>query len=244
MWLLHSASCPPLHSLIIRVLDGTDKLKMIFILDPTAIPEVDHLVVQYGMPVLCSIFYMARTYAYGLHRKKLIITGRWPYATDKSNQINSHSVAGEDDRTRTVEYEPARARARTQERGVVANMTREQDPHAINQTVDICPDVPLPQDPAIFITVGPEQGGLPGCAGHVAALDHLAGVVVGSCVERSMLGCSGSSPASPTRNTFLAPEIDTHSEGTPWSPSDTALSVHQQDCYSFQQILAHSRLDF
>ena len=125
---------------------------------------------------------------------------------------------------------------------MVANMTREQDPHAINQTVNICPDVPLPQDPAIFITVGPEQGRLPGCAGHVAALARQGGVVDGSCVQRS--GCSGNSPASLIRNTFLAPVTDTHSEVTPWSPCGAALPVYQQDCYSFQHFLGHSRLDF
>ena len=162
MWLLKSAQYPPLHTFIIRVLEGTDKLKMLFILDPTAIPEVDHLIVLYGMPVLGTIFYMARTYAYGLHRKKLIILGRWPYATNnencsfKINQINSDSFAGRDDMTKTVEYEPlVTACVGTKQRVKVATMTRDQHTLAISLTGDDDPPGEnLLQDPAIHAVGG------------------------------------------------------------------------------------------
>ena len=101
MWQYMAAQYPELQSLVRQVLQGPDILKMIFILDPTSISAVDHLVQQYGMQVLDLIFNMTMSFAYGLHRKKLIIIGRWPYATQNENcsynnsdKINSHTVAG------------------------------------------------------------------------------------------------------------------------------------------------------
>ena len=43
------------------------------------------------------VFAMVRTYAYGLHRKKLILVGKWPYATineNCNNHDNQIAVAG------------------------------------------------------------------------------------------------------------------------------------------------------
>ena len=87
-------------------------------------------------------------------------------------------------------------------------------------------------DLAISAIVGSGQRGLSGSSGQAAALDHLAGVVDDSCVERSMLGSGGNYPAFFNRDTSLAPDNVTPSEGTPWSPSGTALSVHQQGLLS------------
>ena len=44
--------------------------------------------------MLDTVFYMCRTFAYALHRRKLVITGKWPFATnnlsnnDHNNQTN------------------------------------------------------------------------------------------------------------------------------------------------------------
>lgn len=72
---------------------------MKFILDPTSMPDIICLLQTYGKGVLDIVFYMSRTYAYGLHRKRLILIGKWPYATKDENctnvgQINSAIVAG------------------------------------------------------------------------------------------------------------------------------------------------------
>ena len=51
-------------------------------------PEIICLYQTYGMPVLDIVYYMTRTYVYGLHRKKLILTGKWPYSTKDLNYCN------------------------------------------------------------------------------------------------------------------------------------------------------------
>ena len=58
---------------------------MKFILDTTAIPEIVTLYQTFGREVLDIVYHMTRTFAYGIHRKKLILTGRWPYATKHQN---------------------------------------------------------------------------------------------------------------------------------------------------------------
>ena len=89
------------------------------------------------------------------------------------------------------------------------------------------------QEPVILATVGPKQGDQPGCAGHVAALDHLAGVVDSSCVERSLLGYHGDPPTCVSRDSSLAPTDVTDSEDNPWSPCGAAPPVSQQCSASF-----------
>ena len=83
----------------------------------------------------------------------------------------------------------------------------------------------LPCDTATLATVGPEQGGLAGLAGHADALDHLAGVVDGGLLDRSLLGYTGNPPISASRNSSLAPANITH---IPWSSCGAALPVSQQ----------------
>ena len=83
---------------------------MAFILDPTSLNEIVGLYLTHGMQVLEIVFSMCRTYAYGLHRKKLILVGKWPYATRDENcsnfnyQINSTNVEGTMTRTSIRNY--------------------------------------------------------------------------------------------------------------------------------------------
>jgi hypothetical protein len=77
---------------------------MAFILDPSSVNEIYQLYQGFEMQVLEIVFSMCRTYAYGLHRKMLILVGKWPYATRDENcnfkyQINSPIVAGTMPRT-------------------------------------------------------------------------------------------------------------------------------------------------
>ena len=60
-------------------------------------PEIIQLSQDIGWQVIETVFYMYRTYAYGLHRKKLIVVGKWPYSTRNENciiQNNLPSVSG------------------------------------------------------------------------------------------------------------------------------------------------------
>ena len=97
MWLDKAASIPPLLQLVTRVLASPASTQMKFILDPISIPEIVQLCQALGWQALECLFYMIRTYAYGLHRKKLIIIGKWPYSTKNENcnvQSNLLSVSG------------------------------------------------------------------------------------------------------------------------------------------------------
>ena len=212
MWVQRAVRYPALYSLVLQVLQGTDTLKMLFILDPTAIPAVDHLVIEYGMEVLDLIYHMSMSYAYGLHRKKLIITGRWPYATNNENcqqfnkiQINSVSVAGGTERP-GVDLVPL---PESSSCGGTASMSDE------NTNLE----------PATLATAEPEQGGLPRCTGHASALDHLGGVEDGTCVDRSILGYSGNLPTCHSTNTSLVPSNFPHSGDTPLLSCGAALPM-------------------
>ena len=84
------------------------------------------------------------------------------------------------------------------------------------------------QEPAVVAKVGPDQVGLPGCAGHVAALDRQDGVVDGSWMEGSVHAFSGNPNISVRNDTSPAFANVTYSEDTPWSTSGAALPVSQQ----------------
>ena len=97
MWLIKAAMIPPLLQIVTRVLASPASTQMKFILDPISIPEIIRLCQALGWQALECLFYMIRTYAYGLHRKKLIIIGKWPYSTKNENcnvQSNLLSVSG------------------------------------------------------------------------------------------------------------------------------------------------------
>ena len=101
MWLAKAAALPSLHSLIVQVLRSSPAMKMTFLLDPTSIPAIISLYQTNGVAVIDDVFFMTRTFAYALHRKKLILTGKWPYSTknenfcpDNSEYSNSLIIAG------------------------------------------------------------------------------------------------------------------------------------------------------
>ena len=99
MWLEKAAVLPPLHVIVSQVITSSPARKMKFILDPSSMAEIIFLFQTFGKGVLDIVYYMARTYAYGLHRKRLILIGKWPYATkdencNNVNQIKTLDVAG------------------------------------------------------------------------------------------------------------------------------------------------------
>ena len=103
MWLSKAASIPPLLQLVNRVLASPAVTRMKFILDPTSMPAIIKLSQDLGWQVLETVFYMTRTYTYGLHRKKLIVVGKWPYSTRNENcniQNNLFSFSGTETATK------------------------------------------------------------------------------------------------------------------------------------------------
>ena len=78
MWLSRSAQFPPLYHFIQFILATPSSAQVQFILDPTAFPEMINLIQFYGQPLIDHVFYLVRTFAYNIHRQKLILIGRWP----------------------------------------------------------------------------------------------------------------------------------------------------------------------
>ena len=78
LWLDKSSQSPGLLQMLKMVLKSAPPVQVQFILDPTIFDGVKMLVELYGMPVLSHIMYLTRTYAYYMHREKLILHGRWP----------------------------------------------------------------------------------------------------------------------------------------------------------------------
>ena len=96
LWLERSTASPALHQLIRLVLSSPPSVQVQFILDPTLFDGINMLVEIYGLPILEHVLYLTRTYAYYIHREKLIMLGRWPgdhgrrqqpSSPDKSNPI-------------------------------------------------------------------------------------------------------------------------------------------------------------
>ena len=71
MWLERAAILPLLQAYIVQLLASPTAVKMAFILDSTAVPEIITLTQVYGLAVLDIVLYLTRSYVYGLHRKKL-----------------------------------------------------------------------------------------------------------------------------------------------------------------------------
>ena len=99
MWLTRTSLIPPLQLYIKQVLVSPATVRMAFILDCVAVPEIISLYQTHGMAVLDTALYITRTYAYYIHRKKLILTGKWPYTAKDSdcshlNQLSKTYIAG------------------------------------------------------------------------------------------------------------------------------------------------------
>ena len=48
------------------------------VLDPTVSDGINMLIELYGFPIIEHVLYLTRTYAYYIHREKMILIGRWP----------------------------------------------------------------------------------------------------------------------------------------------------------------------
>ena len=88
LWLLKTVNFLPLHHLILRVLGSEPTVQAKFILDSTASPEVISLVQDFGQEVLNMVMYLTRTWAFSIHRHKMIILGRWPESSTSTVHNN------------------------------------------------------------------------------------------------------------------------------------------------------------
>ena len=92
------------------------------------------------------------------------------------------------------------------------------------------PNKSMFQEPVSLATAGPEQRGQSGCGGHAATLDHLAGVVDISCVERPLLGYHGDTPTCVSNDSPLASVDATDCVDAPW-PSHCAAPAVSRRCW-------------
>ena len=83
LWCLKTMNFPPLHRLILKKLGSSPTSLVKFILDSTSCPELIHLVQEFGQQVLDTVLYLTRTWAFCLHRQKLLLLGRWPTITTR-----------------------------------------------------------------------------------------------------------------------------------------------------------------
>ena len=86
LWLLKTVNFLPLHHLILRVLGSEPTVQAKFILDSTANPEVITLIQDFGQEVQNMVMYLTRTWAFSMHRHKMIMLGRWPESSTRTVQ--------------------------------------------------------------------------------------------------------------------------------------------------------------
>ena len=92
LWLSKTAYLPQLQDLMCRMISAFPEEKVKFILNPSTHPEMIVLVQLYGEPLLRHVMYLTRTFAFSLHRRKQILTGRWPYPVKKQKQRDNTNL--------------------------------------------------------------------------------------------------------------------------------------------------------
>ena len=85
LWCLKTVDCPPLHSLILKILGSAPATQVRFILDSTASPDLLSLTQMHGPEIMDRVLYLTRTWAFSIHKHKLMLLGRWPEF--KNNRI-------------------------------------------------------------------------------------------------------------------------------------------------------------
>ena len=61
-------------------------------LDPMALPEIVSLAKVHSSALLELVFFMTKTYAYSIHRQKMIVIGKWPSGRDKPKHDPKNNV--------------------------------------------------------------------------------------------------------------------------------------------------------
>ena len=97
MWLERSVMFPALHSIIREVLNSHESLKVQFILEPLAFPNIAKLTKLYGQQFIEQLSYLTRTFAFCIHKEyekilKLIKDNPQPHPSDLLNPPSNHII--------------------------------------------------------------------------------------------------------------------------------------------------------
>ena len=76
-WLSRSLPYPPLNALIIDILSSPPTTQAQFIVNPCSMTAIPELFRELGDEILTHVYYLVRTFAYYMHRAKMISLGRW-----------------------------------------------------------------------------------------------------------------------------------------------------------------------
>ena len=77
MFFEKSLNYPALYIFLQRLEKSSPQAKMQFILDPSFFPEIIEIWALFGLPSINHVYYLVRTYAYYLYRKKQTLLGLW-----------------------------------------------------------------------------------------------------------------------------------------------------------------------
>ena len=77
-WMDRSAATPALHSFISEIACATPHNLTKFVLDPSQFPAILAIWKSLGQNIMNHTYYLTRTFAYYMHREKMLSLGRWP----------------------------------------------------------------------------------------------------------------------------------------------------------------------
>ena len=77
LWASKSIYLPELFHLLLRMMQAEPEILTQFILNADSDPEIINLVQLHGEKVLDHLLYLTRTMAYHLHKKKMMLSGKW-----------------------------------------------------------------------------------------------------------------------------------------------------------------------
>ena len=91
-WQEKTAGIPVLHNIISNIIHSPPDVQVQFILDPCSSSQV---LVVWGLLAqehLLHLLYLVRTFAYYMHRAKMIALGRWPGDPGRKQKLPSENV--------------------------------------------------------------------------------------------------------------------------------------------------------
>ena len=85
LWCKKTLHLQPLYFLIVEILGSSPDVQVKFILDCMSCLQLRQLVELYGQSIQELVLYLTRTWAFSIHRQKLILLGRWPATSAVTN---------------------------------------------------------------------------------------------------------------------------------------------------------------
>ena len=77
-WLDKSVTTPALYKFISEIIRSSPQAQTQFIVDPCQFPPIQELWNSLGQDMIDHVYYLTRTFAYYMHRAKMISLCRWP----------------------------------------------------------------------------------------------------------------------------------------------------------------------